>query len=79
MKMHCNVLARKNVKLAKERWLLELGKPHLDTLRSLTETYGFAVALDSCSFSKAGGMSHTWSPSASSTQSLPCHSGPSGP
>ena len=45
MKTHCNVLARKNVKLAKEKWLLELGKPHLDTLRSLTETYGFAVAL----------------------------------
>ena len=45
MKTHCNVLTRKNVKLAKERWLHELGTPHLDMLRSLTETYGFAVAL----------------------------------
>jgi len=38
-------LARRNVKLAKGKWLDELGKQHLQILRSLTETYGFAVAL----------------------------------
>ncbi len=45
MKRHCNVLERRNVKLAREKWRSELGNSHLDMLRSLTESYGFAVAL----------------------------------
>ena len=45
MKRYIKVLARKNVKLAKEKWFDELGNPNLHTLRSLTESYGFAVAL----------------------------------
>lgn len=39
------LLARRNVKLAKGKWPDELGEYHLQTLRSLTESYGFAVAL----------------------------------
>ena len=39
------MLARTNVKLAKGKWFDELGKHHLQVLRSLTENYGFAVAL----------------------------------
>jgi len=38
-------LARRNVKLAKGKWFEELGKQHLQTLRSLTDNYGFMVAL----------------------------------
>ena len=45
MKRLFKILARRNVKLAKEKWFDELGNPHLDMLRSLTESYGFAVAL----------------------------------
>jgi hypothetical protein len=45
MKREFNLLARRNVKLAKEKWLDALGKHHLQILRSLTENYGFAVAL----------------------------------
>jgi hypothetical protein len=45
MKRNFGLLARRNVKLAKGKWLDELGKYHLQILRSLTETYGFAVAL----------------------------------
>jgi len=39
------VLIRRNVELAKGNWFGELGKQHLQTLRSLTENYGFVVAL----------------------------------
>jgi hypothetical protein len=45
MKRKFSLLARRNVKFAKENWLDELGKHHLQILRSLTENYGFAVAL----------------------------------
>jgi len=45
MKRNFGLLARRNVKLAKGKWLGELGKQHLQILRSLTENYGFAVAL----------------------------------
>ncbi len=45
MKRNFGLLARRNVKLAKGKWLDELGKQHLQILRSLTENYGFAVAL----------------------------------
>jgi hypothetical protein len=45
MKSKVNALTRKNVWLAKEKWLDELGKPNLQMLKSLTQTYGFAVAL----------------------------------
>jgi hypothetical protein len=45
MKMNFDQLARRNVKLAKGEWFNELGKQHLQILRSLTENYGFAVAL----------------------------------
>jgi len=40
-----SLLARTNVKLAKGKWFDELGKHDLQILRSLTENYGFAVAL----------------------------------
>ena len=45
MKRDFGPLARRNVTLAKGKWLDELGKQHLQILRSLTENYGFAVAL----------------------------------
>ena len=45
MKRNLRLLARRNVKLAKWKWSDELGKHHLQILRSLTESYGFAVAL----------------------------------
>ena len=45
MKRDFNLLVRANVRLAKGKWLNELGKQHLQALRSLTEDYGFAVAL----------------------------------
>ncbi len=38
-------LARKNLNLAKGRWVEALSRQHLQVLRSLTEDYGFAVAL----------------------------------
>jgi hypothetical protein len=45
MKRQFSPLTRRNVKLAKGKWIDELGEQHLQTLRSLTENYGFAVAL----------------------------------
>src|SRR5690348_12171377 len=45
MKRNVGRLARRNVKLAKRKWSSQLGKQHLHILRSLTENYGFAVAL----------------------------------
>src|SRR5258707_4073426 len=45
MKKRFGRLARKNVKLAKEKWFRELNKEHLQALKSLTEGYGFAVTL----------------------------------
>src|SRR6266478_2066468 len=45
MKSHFGRLARKNVRLAKGKWAGELGGYQLQVLRSLTEHYGFAVAL----------------------------------
>jgi len=45
MKRHFVRLARKNVKLAKGKWAGELSSYQLQVLRSLTEHYGFAVAL----------------------------------
>jgi len=45
MKRSLNLLARRNVRVAKGKWFDELSKHHLQTLRSLTENYGFAVAL----------------------------------
>ncbi len=45
MKRNFGLLAQRNVKLAKGKWSDELGKHHLQGLRSLTENYGFAVAL----------------------------------
>jgi hypothetical protein len=44
MKRNFALLARRNVRLAKGKWLDEVGKNHLQILRSLTENYGFAVA-----------------------------------
>ena len=38
-------LTRKNVDVAKRRWVEALSRHHLQVLRSLTEDYGFAVAL----------------------------------
>jgi hypothetical protein len=45
MKGKLELLARRNVKFAKGKWSDELGKHHLQSLRSLTENYGFAVTL----------------------------------
>ncbi len=45
MKKEVRRLARKNVDLAKGRWVEALSRHHLQVLRSLTEDYGFAVAL----------------------------------
>jgi hypothetical protein len=45
MKINFRQLARRNVKLAKGKWFGELGQSHLQSLRSLTQNYGFAVAL----------------------------------
>src|SRR5712692_11128910 len=45
MKKEVGRLARKNVNLAKRRWVEALSRQHLQALRSLTEDYGFAVAL----------------------------------
>jgi len=45
MKRHFGRLARKNVKLAKGKWAGELSSHQLQVLGSLTENYGFAVAL----------------------------------
>jgi hypothetical protein len=45
MKTNFTLLARKNVNLAKVKWLNQLGKHHLQVLRSLTENFGFAISL----------------------------------
>ena len=45
MKKPFGPLARRNVKLARAKWFDELGKQHLQILRALTESYGFAVSL----------------------------------
>src|SRR6266849_4780300 len=45
MKRHFGRLARINVKLAKGKWAGELSSHQVQVLRSLTEHYGFAVAL----------------------------------
>jgi len=45
MKKGFGKLTRKNVKLAKGKWVGELSSHQLQVLRSLTENYGFAVAL----------------------------------
>ena len=45
MKRGSRRLARKNVRLAKGRWAGELSSHQVQVLRSLTENYGFAVAL----------------------------------
>jgi len=45
MKNAIGKLARKNVKLAKGKWTGALNSHQLHVLRSLTENYGFAVAL----------------------------------
>src|SRR6266436_285261 len=45
MKEEVRRLARKNLDLAKGRWVEALSRHHLQVLRSLTEDYGFAVAL----------------------------------
>jgi hypothetical protein len=45
MKEEMRRLARKNLSLAKGRWVEALSRQHLQALRSLTEDYGFAVAL----------------------------------
>jgi hypothetical protein len=45
MKRDFGRLARKNVKLAKGKWAEQLSSHQLQVLRSLTENYGFAIAL----------------------------------
>jgi hypothetical protein len=45
MKRGFGRLARKNAKLAKGKWAGELSSHQLQVLKSLTENYGFAVAL----------------------------------
>src|SRR6266481_1883066 len=45
MKDEVRRLARKNLNLAKGKWVEALSRQHLQVLRSLTEDYGFAVAL----------------------------------
>jgi hypothetical protein len=45
MKGNFDLSARRNVKLARGKWSDELGNHHLQSLRSLTKDYGFAVAL----------------------------------
>jgi len=45
MKTSFGRLARKNVRLAKGKWVGELSSHQVQALRSLTENYGFAVAL----------------------------------
>src|SRR5216683_5468389 len=45
MKEEVRRLARKNLNLAKGKWVEALSRQHLQVLRSLTEDYGFAVAL----------------------------------
>jgi hypothetical protein len=45
MKKSFSQLAQKNIKIAKEKWRGELNRAQIQTLRSLTEGYGFAVAL----------------------------------
>jgi hypothetical protein len=45
MKKNLRRLARKNLKLACEKWFGELHRQHLQALRALTENYGFAVEL----------------------------------
>ena len=45
MKIKGSRLTRKNVRLAKEKWLEDLGKSNLQILKALTQTYGFAIAL----------------------------------
>ncbi len=45
MKTGFGRLARKNVRLAKGKWVGELSSHQVQALRSLTENYGFAVAL----------------------------------
>ncbi len=45
MKRDFGRLTRKNVKLARGKWAGQLSSHQLQVLRSLTENYGFAVAL----------------------------------
>src|SRR6267143_3249269 len=45
MKKEVDRLVRKNMNLAKGKWVNALTRHHLQVLRSLTEEYGFAVAL----------------------------------
>jgi len=45
MKKEVGTLARKNMNLAKGKWVNALTRHHLQVLRSLTEDYGLAVAL----------------------------------
>ncbi len=45
MKKEYGGLARRNLQLAKKAWSGDLGTHHLQVLKSLTEHYGFAVAL----------------------------------
>jgi hypothetical protein len=45
MKKEYGGLARRNLKLARTAWSSDLDTHHLQTLKSLTEHYGFAVAL----------------------------------
>src|SRR6266436_286415 len=45
MKEEVRRLARKNLNIAKGRWVEALSRQHVQVLRSLTEDYGFAVAL----------------------------------
>jgi hypothetical protein len=45
MKRNFDLLARRNVKLAKEKWFDQFGKRDPQILRSLTKNNGFALAL----------------------------------
>ena len=45
MKRDLKLLARTNVNLAKVKWFNELGRHHIQALRFLSESYGFAVSL----------------------------------
>ena len=45
MKRGFDRLARKNLKLAKGKWAGDLSSHQLEVLKSLTESYGFAIAL----------------------------------
>ncbi len=45
MKSPSSPLARMNIRFAKGKWSEELGKHHLQLLKTLTENYGFSVSL----------------------------------